>query len=165
VLDVIEDEGLIQEASSTGSFLRSELVKVLRSRKIDCIGDVRGIGLATGIEVVFHAKECTLNSISTSDDSLSPSPTFQQQQQQQQQKKQRPEVNPMRASSLRTALKRRGVLVGVTGPSENVLKIRPPLAFGKQHVPLFIEALLGAIKDTEPEDVDKNQKMKYKAKL
>jgi 4-aminobutyrate aminotransferase-like enzyme len=38
-------------------------------------------------------------------------------------------------------LRERGVLIGATGPAENVLKIRPPLVFGREHADLLIEAL------------------------
>ena len=34
-----------------------------------------------------------------------------------------------------------GILVGRTGPSENVLKIRPPLVFGDEHAELLVAAL------------------------
>jgi len=35
----------------------------------------------------------------------------------------------------------RGVLIGATGPAENVLKIRPPLVFRREHADLLVEAL------------------------
>ncbi|MBW3592660.1 MAG: aminotransferase class III-fold pyridoxal phosphate-dependent enzyme, partial [Actinobacteria bacterium] len=38
-------------------------------------------------------------------------------------------------------LRERGVLVGVTGPRENVLKIRPPLVFRREHADLLVTAL------------------------
>ena len=45
-------------------------------------------------------------------------------------------VNGMRA---------RGVLVGTTGRAGNVLKVRPPLVFGLEHIPLVLDALEGAL--------------------
>ncbi|MFT4042687.1 MAG: aspartate aminotransferase family protein [Gordonia sp. (in: high G+C Gram-positive bacteria)] len=50
VLDVIEDEQLISHAHEVGDYLRSELWRIAA----DCptIGDVRGTGLYTGIEIV-----------------------------------------------------------------------------------------------------------------
>jgi 4-aminobutyrate aminotransferase-like enzyme len=39
------------------------------------------------------------------------------------------------------ALRDRGVLIGATGPAESVLKIRPPLAFGREHADVLVEAL------------------------
>jgi 4-aminobutyrate aminotransferase-like enzyme/Ser/Thr protein kinase RdoA (MazF antagonist) len=38
-------------------------------------------------------------------------------------------------------LRRRGILVGITGPDGNVLKIRPPLVFTEHHADLLIAAL------------------------
>ena len=34
-----------------------------------------------------------------------------------------------------------GVLIGSEGPHGNVLKIRPPLVFGREHADILIEAL------------------------
>jgi 4-aminobutyrate aminotransferase-like enzyme/Ser/Thr protein kinase RdoA (MazF antagonist) len=39
------------------------------------------------------------------------------------------------------AMREHGVLLGVTGPSGNVLKIRPPLVFGTEHADLLLSAL------------------------
>jgi 4-aminobutyrate aminotransferase-like enzyme/Ser/Thr protein kinase RdoA (MazF antagonist) len=39
------------------------------------------------------------------------------------------------------ALRERGVLIGATGPAENVLKIRPPLVFGREHADMLARAL------------------------
>jgi 4-aminobutyrate aminotransferase-like enzyme len=38
-----------------------------------------------------------------------------------------------------------GVLIGTEGPAGNVLKIRPPLAFGPEHIPLVLAALAAAL--------------------
>lgn len=50
VLDVIEDEGLQQHAKQLGDYWISELVKIKNSFPL--IGDVRGVGLFIGIEIV-----------------------------------------------------------------------------------------------------------------
>jgi 4-aminobutyrate aminotransferase-like enzyme len=39
------------------------------------------------------------------------------------------------------ALRNRAVLIGATGPGENVLKLRPPLVFGREHADLLVETL------------------------
>jgi 4-aminobutyrate aminotransferase-like enzyme len=46
-----------------------------------------------------------------------------------------------RAARVVDALRDRGVLVGRTGPRGDVLKLRPPLAFGDQHVDLLAARL------------------------
>jgi 4-aminobutyrate aminotransferase-like enzyme len=48
---------------------------------------------------------------------------------------------PRPASRVVNALRDRGVLIGVTGPERNVLKIRPPLVFGEAHADVLLEAL------------------------
>ncbi len=52
------------------------------------------------------------------------------------------------ARALTGALRQRGVLTGTTGPFGNVLKVRPPLAFTADLVPVFVTALCGALADT-----------------
>ena len=49
----------------------------------------------------------------------------------------RPDIGTAVANGLR----RRGVLVGATGPHGNVIKIRPPLVFAKQHADRVVAAL------------------------
>ena len=41
-----------------------------------------------------------------------------------------------------------GVLINRTGPRANVLKIRPPLVFGTQHVELLVRTLGAALPGT-----------------
>jgi 4-aminobutyrate aminotransferase-like enzyme len=50
VLDVIRDEGLVENARVTGDYLRDGFRKLMHKHAI--IGDVRGVGLATGVELV-----------------------------------------------------------------------------------------------------------------
>jgi 4-aminobutyrate aminotransferase-like enzyme len=51
------------------------------------------------------------------------------------------------ASALADGLRARGVLVGTTGAQGNVLKVRPPLAFTGEHIPVFVTALVAALAD------------------
>jgi 4-aminobutyrate aminotransferase-like enzyme/Ser/Thr protein kinase RdoA (MazF antagonist) len=53
-----------------------------------------------------------------------------------------------RAKAVRDRLRHRGVLVGITGRSGNILKIRPPLAFTAKHVPVLTAALDAALTET-----------------
>jgi 4-aminobutyrate aminotransferase-like enzyme len=48
---------------------------------------------------------------------------------------------PQVARAAVDGLRERGVLIGVTGPQENVLKLRPPLVFGREHADLVLEQL------------------------
>ncbi len=48
---------------------------------------------------------------------------------------------PDAARGVVNCMRERGVLVGVTGPGENVVKIRPPLVFSEQHADRLVEAL------------------------
>jgi len=49
-LDVIEEEGLVDNAAALGRVLHQELAAMQREHPV--IGDVRGIGLMTGVEIV-----------------------------------------------------------------------------------------------------------------
>ena len=53
-----------------------------------------------------------------------------------------------RAHQVTEAMRHRGILLGTTGPAGNVLKIRPPLVFHRDHADLLLETLddvLGAL--------------------
>lgn len=54
-LDVIEKEGLVQNAAKLGVYLREKLMEL--KDKHPLIGDVRGIGLMQGAELVKNGKE------------------------------------------------------------------------------------------------------------
>jgi len=53
--------------------------------------------------------------------------------------------DPARAGTVVDAMREAGVLVGRTGPRDNVLKIRPPLVFGEEHLDVLIGALDAAL--------------------
>ena len=80
------------------------------------IGDVRGVGLALGVEFVSDLASR--------------------------------EPDGPRAQAVRDRMRHLGVLVGITGPDRNVLKIRPPLALTEEHVPPLAEAFATAVSDT-----------------
>jgi 4-aminobutyrate aminotransferase-like enzyme len=54
VLDVIEEEGMQQHALEVGSYLKAGLVELKKKHQL--IGDVRGLGLFIGIELVVDHK-------------------------------------------------------------------------------------------------------------
>ena len=53
--------------------------------------------------------------------------------------------DPDATAAIKEGLRDRGVLVGTTGTAGNILKVRPPLAFTTAEVPVFLEALDGAL--------------------
>ncbi len=111
VLDVIEDERLVEHAGRVGAALRAAIAALAAAHP--AIGDVRGVGLLTGVELVRDAET--------------------------------KEPDADLASAVKNALRARGVLVGSTGRADNVLKVRPPLVFGHEHIPLVLEALDDAL--------------------
>ena len=54
-------------------------------------------------------------------------------------------ADPERAVATVDAMRENGVLIGVTGPHHNVLKIRPPLVFSDEHIPVFMAALAASL--------------------
>ena len=50
VLDVIRDEKLLENSRDVGAYFRRELARLMGKHAL--IGDVRGVGLATGVELV-----------------------------------------------------------------------------------------------------------------
>ncbi len=113
VLDVLADERVLQRVMTTGQLLRAEVARVAAGH--DRVGDVRGMGLANGIELVT--------------DRASKVP------------------DARAAKKVKEGLRSRGVLVGTTGASDNVLKVRPPLAFLPEHVAVFTSAWQEALAD------------------
>ncbi|MDX1380044.1 MAG: aminotransferase class III-fold pyridoxal phosphate-dependent enzyme [Xanthomonadales bacterium] len=55
------------------------------------------------------------------------------------------EADAEAAAGIREHLRRHGVLLGTTGPLNNVLKIRPPLVFGREHADVLLAALQDAL--------------------
>lgn len=97
VLDVIEQEGLMENSQRVGAALR-EAVAELNS---EIVTDVRGAGLFLGVELADASS----------------------------------------ATRIVNGLRERKILISATGPGANVLKVRPPLVFGMEHVEIFVEAL------------------------
>jgi 4-aminobutyrate aminotransferase-like enzyme len=113
VLDVLDDERVLPRVERVGELLRDAIRTTTAGH--DRVGDVRGIGLANGIEIVTDRAS------------------------------RRPDAAG--AAALTQGMRRHGVLVGTTARAGNVLKVRPPLAFTEEHVPLFAAALQAALDD------------------
>lgn len=112
VLDVLEDERLVEQAGSVGPALREAIGSLQRDHP--SIGDVRGIGMLTAVELVVGDPA-----------TKAPDAEF--------------------AGKVANGMRDRGVLVGTTGHDGNVLKVRPPLVFGQEHIQRVVEALDGAL--------------------
>lgn len=107
VLDVIRDERLLDNARDVGAHFRKGLAGLMRKHAM--IGDVRGVGLATGVELVH--------------DRTSKTPAG--------------DVMPRLLNLIRDE----GALVGGEGKSGNVLKIRPPIVFGRADADFAVAAI------------------------
>jgi 4-aminobutyrate aminotransferase-like enzyme len=107
VLDVLRDEHVLPRVVVAGEALRAAIRAV--AARHPAIGDVRGVGLANGIELVR--------------DPVTKEP------------------DPALTTAVKDGLRARGVLVGTTAKAGNVLKVRPPLAFTVDEVPVFASAL------------------------
>lgn len=104
VLDVIEDEGLIDNARLTGTYLAQGLGAL--AARFPVVGDVRGAGLFIGADIIRDGQP---------DAALA-----------------HRVVNGLRAAR---------VLISATGSDGNILKIRPPLVFGREHADIFLDRL------------------------
>ena len=106
VLDVIEGEGLMDNALDVGDYLLEGL-RALANRHA-AIGDVRGAGLFIGLELVR--------------DRVSKEPA------------------PDLALAAINSLREHSILIGAAGLYGNVLKIRPPLCFSREHADMMLTA-------------------------
>jgi len=113
VLDTIEQEGLLANASDQGAYLLQGMRRL--QEKYPAIGDVRGRGLFLGIEMVRDRST----------------------------KEHAGDI----ASKTSNRAKELGVLMGTDGPHDNVIKLRPPMIFGREHADLLLEVLDRAMAD------------------
>lgn len=59
------------------------------------------------------------------------------------------QADPVSARRIINEMCRRGVLVGLTGPSSNLLKIRPPLVFGRAEADLLVGTLEAVLESAQ----------------
>jgi len=114
VIEYIERENLAASVASVGAYLKGELKK--RAATCAAIGDVRGVGLFIGVEMVKPDGSKT------------------------------PDVDV--TVDVVNRLKDRGFLTSNAGIFKNVVKIRPPLVFAKEHADMFLGAwdeVIGAL--------------------
>lgn len=104
VLDVLEEEGLVENSRIVGSYLRDGLRE--QGAEVPFVGDVRGAGLFVAVDLVDPLDGST------------------------------PDAD--RASRIVNGMMDRRILIGVTGPAGNTLKIRPPLPFSQANADEFI---------------------------
>jgi 4-aminobutyrate aminotransferase-like enzyme len=51
------------------------------------------------------------------------------------------EADAAAAAEIVNGMRARGVMINATGPRSNILKIRPPLVFAKEHANVLLEAM------------------------
>ena len=107
VLDVLRDERVLPRVIEAGDALRAAVREIAVDH--ECIGDVRGMGLANAIEIVRDRSSKKPDAATT--------------------------------EAIKNGLRDRGVLVGTTGTTGSMLKVRPTLAFTAREVPVFVTAL------------------------
>jgi 4-aminobutyrate aminotransferase-like enzyme len=123
VLEVIEEEGLIENARLVGEHLRRRLIE-LSTRHVH-LGEVRGAGLYVGVDVVAGEGQRNEGSAQAL---RSPAPTLGS-------------TAPVLAQALINGLRERRVLIGAAGKFGHVLKIRPPLCFSTADADILVDAL------------------------
>jgi 4-aminobutyrate aminotransferase-like enzyme len=117
VLDVIDDEGLLENARKVGQHLAHGLAALARDHEI--IGNVQGSGLFWGIDLVSNRES-------------------------------RQPIDPKDAKQVVSAIRREGVLMGLTGTHGNVLKLRPPLPFSCDNADHALEVIDGCLRALTP---------------
>ena len=111
VLDVIENERLVQNATTVGAYFKAGLQRLMARH--DLIGCVRGTGLALSIELVT--------------DRATKAPATAQ------------------TKRLMNLMRDQGVLTGNEGAHGNIIKIRPPIVFGRDHADIAVQAFDAAL--------------------
>ena len=107
VLDVIENQGLVENAATQGVYLQERLNELMGRH--DNIASVRGQGLFFGLEFARDRETRTPDAAFT--------------------------------KRLINRMKEEGVLISRVGRHENVLKMRPPLTFQREHADLLLATL------------------------
>ncbi|KAM6953502.1 5-phosphohydroxy-L-lysine phospho-lyase [Aplochiton taeniatus] len=115
VLDVIEKEDLRENASRVGRHLIDLLTELQTRHPI--IGDIRGVGLFVGVELVTEREQRT------------------------------PATEAV--AQLVKRLKEERICVSTDGPSDNVVKFKPPMCFGMDDAELVVNSMDRILTDME----------------
>ncbi|MHA3791691.1 aminotransferase class III-fold pyridoxal phosphate-dependent enzyme [Sphingomonas sp. YL-JM2C] len=111
VLDVLEGEKLLENARTTGAYVRAGLERLKDKHAI--VGNVRGSGLFFGLDLVH--------------DDADRSPATAE------------------CKRLINLMRDRGVLISRIGRYDNILKMRPPMVFAKEHADILLSTLDDAL--------------------
>lgn len=106
VLDVIEVEGLVENARKTGAYMLS----LLHMLEHPCIFDVRGAGMFFAVELARDGEPAT-------------------------------EL----CAAVVERMREKGVLLGRIGRDQHILKIRPPMPFGRAEADMLAATLAGVL--------------------
>ena len=118
-IDELQD-GIIDNARKQGEWLAGKLESLEQEYKV--IGDTRGIGLMQGVELIDP------NATKSVGGAPAPAPTF--------------------AKHLGQNLRKQGIVLGIGGFYNNVVRFQPPLTIGRSQLGRAVDGLYKAI-DTE----------------
>lgn len=130
VLDIIKDEDLQGNCQRLGTYFIQQLAQ-LQSKHPEVVGDVRGLGLMLGVEMVkekvggiitnFSGEKHLINFCSLQD-SLEP-------------------IEKSRMDTLMEKCKQQQLLIGRGGAYNNVIRIKPPMCITTEDVDYTVDVL------------------------
>ncbi len=160
VLEVCENENLRQHCAEVGRYLRQQLEDLAARQPI--IENVRGSGMFQGVELVHtnETKRVASKKLDTLERSSNKSLTERLKSKFTSFVMDNPRVGRFLnknlslmlyyngqepaanvASQIPDEMKKRGIIIGMTGTRGNILKIRPPLVFSKENVDQLVSTL------------------------
>jgi len=142
VLDVIEKEQLLKNATAIGEQLQSGLRKLADQYPV--IGDVRGAGLYLGAEFILVEATSLAGPSSATEASTATEASASNHP------ANAPQPNAERLTAVLDHCKNAGLLFSSDGPDHNVLKIKPPIIWSAAEAALALSILEQALQTTEP---------------
>ena len=119
VLRTVREEGLMAHAREVGDYLQTSLRQLQSLHPV--IGDVRGEGLFLGFELSYPDR--------ASNGTTGPMPAA------------------ATAKYVKERMRQLGFLMSTDGTAENVIKIKPPLCFGRENADLLVDYLSRVLKE------------------